>query len=840
MYEFYPNPINCQQPMRLALPLLFFSFQLSFGICFAQSYQFSGTVTDQAGNALAYASLSFNQARYGTITDEEGRFALNLPSGDYRIRISYLGHEVQYDRITLNGSYSKDYQLKKEELLLEQVVITSDERDPAYGIIQLAIDNKKNNALPFQAYGYQAYTKTVMKFQDGYDPDSLMQLQNIFGGRNKKSEDTLEAPPELKSGLLYLSENVSKVSVAKPDKFKENILSSKVSGQADEFSFFGSWVNSFTPYENRLVLDEVAKRGIISPISDQAFFFYKYQLLGTVRGEGYEAYKIRIMPKRKSDPVYRGIIYIADSSYAVQELDIYTTRQQQLNILDTLAVHQEYQLIKGKWLPLQTRQSFAMQFNIFGIRIPLAGYSQTLVSDYELDPAFDKKFFNQEIIAIADSALDQDSNFWANVRPIPLNQVEVRDYSFKDSLEQIRNSPEYLDSLTREGRKIGVMDILLNGKTFYNYRTKKRWTIESLIGTAGYNPMEGWYVAPSLSYGKEISEGKFLNISGTLRYGFSDKVFGGRMNVNMFDRSKGSWRFSAGRYPAQFSRFEQISPGLNTFYTLFNKINYLKLYRKNYAEFSMGKEVANGLFLSSNLRYEFREGMENTDDFTLFKANDDRTYSPNITFDDHHAAILGLQLSFRPFNKYMSTPKGKISMGSDWPRIILNYQTTLGSPGERSSEFSSIRLDLTKDLGLGMLGNSKFRISTGRFLSDSNVEFPDFAHFRGNETDVRSRRFDQFGLMPYYKFSTTNPYVEGHWEHDFAGFILNKIPLIKKLRLNEFAGLHYLITEDQTPYLELNVGLQKNLFKVLPLRIDLNVRLLGDAGDKLGYKLVSP
>jgi hypothetical protein len=95
--------------------------------------------------------------------------------------------------------------------------------------------------------------------------------------------------------------------------------------------------------------------------------------------------------------------------------------------------------------------------------------------------------------------------------------------------------------------------------------------------------------------------------------------------------------------------------------------------------------------------------------------------------------------------------------------------------------------------------------------------------------------------MPYYAYATARPWLEGHWEHSFSGFLLNKVPGIRKWKLREYLGLHYLLRENQRAYLELNAGLEKMILKILPLRIDVNVQLAGNrSGDKWGYKWILP
>ena len=71
--------------------------------------------------------------------------------------------------------------------------------------------------------------------------------------------------------------------------------------------------------------------------------------------------------------------------------------------------------------------------------------------------------------------------------------------------------------------------------------------------------------------------------------------------------------------------------------------------------------------------------------------------------------------------------------------------------------------------------------------------------------------------MPYYKFSADKWFNESHFEHHFNGFLINKIPLIKKLKIQEVIGVHYLTSNNLKNYYEINFGFE-NLFKLL--RID--------------------
>ena len=87
--------------------------------------------------------------------------------------------------------------------------------------------------------------------------------------------------------------------------------------------------------------------------------------------------------------------------------------------------------------------------------------------------------------------------------------------------------------------------------------------------------------------------------------------------------------------------------------------------------------------------------------------------------------------------------------------------------------------------------------------------FMDFHHFAGNRMSYsRAEGLRQFQLLDYYYFSTTKNYFEGHFEHHFNGFVWNKLPLLRKLRWQTVASLHYLTTPAAGNYWELGVGIE--------------------------------
>jgi hypothetical protein len=118
-------------------------------------------------------------------------------------------------------------------------------------------------------------------------------------------------------------------------------------------------------------------------------------------------------------------------------------------------------------------------------------------------------------------------------------------------------------------------------------------------------------------------------------------------------------------------------------------------------------------------------------------------------------------------------------------------------------------------LNLGIFGKTSFYIGAGKFLDAKNLTYVDYRHFSGNEIRFYTADINKFMLLDYYTYSTPDQYLEGHFEQNFSGFFLNKIPLIRQLKLQEIVDLNYLSTPTLRNYTELAIGVQYFGFRVM-------------------------
>lgn len=183
--------------------------------------------------------------------------------------------------------------------------------NPAIAIIKSAIANKKDNSDKTARYTADFYSKGMFKVKD--------LPKKILGKKVDLGPDMASNLDSTGTGILYLSETISKIIFEKPDKLKEKIIASKISGNNKGYSYNTASLSTYDFYDNTLDFDVK----MISPIADNAFSYYKYQLEGSFYDDNnQQIYKIKVIPKRDKEPVFEGYLYIVDDSFAIYAIDL--------------------------------------------------------------------------------------------------------------------------------------------------------------------------------------------------------------------------------------------------------------------------------------------------------------------------------------------------------------------------------------------------------------------------------------------------------------------------------------------------------------------------------------
>lgn len=104
----------------------FIGILLLLGTVAQAQHTLSGTVTNKDGEALIGASVQFKNLQLGTITNEMGEFEIRqVSSGNYTIKVSYLGYEPTEKQVSIDGNKTIDFTLKATSFMAEEVIVES-------------------------------------------------------------------------------------------------------------------------------------------------------------------------------------------------------------------------------------------------------------------------------------------------------------------------------------------------------------------------------------------------------------------------------------------------------------------------------------------------------------------------------------------------------------------------------------------------------------------------------------------------------------------------------------------------------------------------------------------
>ena len=765
-----------------------------------------GKVTDETGKELPFVTLYAKSTSIGTTTNTEGLYALALKAGRYEIIFQYVGYKREIREVVIGKEdITLNVKMKPETISLAAVEVKANAKDPAYQIIRNAIKMRKKHLNEVKSFNCDVYIKGFQRL-------------------DKAPKKILGATVDVDTGVVYLSESVSKLSFQPPNEIKEKMISSKVSGNNNRFSYNQSSDMQFNFYENLIQVININERGLISPIANNAMLHYDYHLEGILQEGDRMINKIKVIPKRKNDPVFSGNIYIVEDSWRIYSVNLMLTKSNQIEFIDSLRIRQVHVPINGdKWMLLSQKINF--KFGVFGFKG--SGNFTEVRSNYVIDPTFDKHFFTNEIMSYEDGANKRDSIYWDKVRPVPLTTIEKNDYIVKDSLRVIKDTRPYKDSVDRIGNKVSLGNILLTGYTYAKSYEKKYFTINPLFSMFQFNSVEGFVPNLKLTYNKGFKNRKSYSITPEIRYGFADKTLRYKLTALYYYNPKklSSVGFSFQKSIAQLNKKTPIMPAINTQSTLFYKKNHMKVFEKRAIKIWYRSEVSNGLTVTSSLEYANRRQLFNHTDYTWSKKSELK-YTPNAprnkplpdtSFPTHQALLLGVGLRWVIGQKYISYPDRKYNIASKYPTIQFNYTKALKGVLGSGIKFDKVQLAINDDLAFGLFGSSSYSLQVGAFLNKDSVSFIDYDHFNGNQTIYSEFKTHDFQLLDYYLYSTNNGFIQAHYIHHFNGFLINKIPLIRKSKIQAIASVNFLRTKELSEYVEVGVGFE-HIFKVM--RVD--------------------
>ncbi|MDB4285724.1 DUF5686 and carboxypeptidase regulatory-like domain-containing protein [bacterium] len=788
---------------------IIFSFSLQKIYC--QSQTARGIVYDSTTlSPLPYAKVIFQKGKLAVLTDENGIFFLRSRLPIDSIQVSFLGFNTQTKAITSKEEFLEFY-LYPSEFRLNEVVIVSEEREnPAHPIIRKAIAHKPlNDRSRLEAYQYEAYEKTEIDINNF---DEKVQKQLIFKPIQFVFEhiDTIGGTPYLP---MFLTETLKDVYYKAPKTQKEYIKATRTSGV--ENTGFAQLINSLyedvNVYENNM---EVFDKSFVSPISDAGFRYYKYYLMDSLRLDEHFCYHIYFTPKRKQELTFSGDIYLTQSSYAVKKLEAKMSQGANLNYItafDILQINEE--VGPGFWMPV--KESLVATAAIF---IPHEARTQeflarknTSYKSFVLNRPLQEGFYqNPSITEVAKVANLQTEDYWISNRHDTLSIAEKAVYTMVDS---IKRAPLY--KLVRTLAR-GYVD-------FGKFEIGPLFTIYS------FNPIEGSRFKLGGRTTKSFSEQTLL--SGYLAYGQKDErfKFGAKFKHRLSGNPRQVFTLNVSHDVEQLG----LSP-----HTFRNDNLLASLFRINPAT-KLNRVPA----ISAEFEHEWLPGFSNklTLSWRTLYPLGDLTFSrqlgngqlesvPSITTSE-----IALSLHFAWQEKFLGQNLRRLSLGTPFPVLDAQYAGAIKGLFGGDYEYHRATVSIRQKIKLGRTGKIRYRLEGGKIWGE--VPYPLLKVHTGNETFF----YDTwaFNTMNFFEF-VSNEYALGSLSYHMEGWLLNKLPLVRKLKWREVfstkAVMGRLSPEDRQemilpvfihslndkPFSEVSVGIE-NIFRFL--RVDAIWRL---------------
>jgi len=736
-----------------------------FFISFSLISQVKGKVVDNDNNTLPYVSIYLKNSLSGTVSNDSGFYELNIQKkGKHTIVFQFLGFKTVEKIVTIQKfPFQLNATMIPEDVLLKEVAISSKE-NPANTIIRNVIANKEKNTNKSGKYTADFYSRGLFKVKDAPKKILGQEIGDLGGGLDST-----------RSGIIYLSETVSKITYQKkPKKFKEVIVASKVSGESNGIAFNRADEVNFNLYLNQVPIVDAK---LFSPIANYAFSYYQYKLEGTFYDKnGKLINKIHVTGAQINNPA-----------------------------IDVLNIKQDYNYDEKTQIWALILQTIDFKVGLLGFK--MNGRFSASYSNYNFQPIYNKKTFTKEVLSFEKDATKKDSAYWSTLRPVPLTIEEKEDYLKKDSIKLIHTSKKYLDSVDTKSNRFKLFSPLL-GYTHKNSYKKSSFNYKGPLLKTRFNTVQGFETTLGFRFAKRKNDlGNRWSIGTDLNYGFSEKklrpIVSFYKNWNQFKRPQLS--ILAGNKISQFDYKNPMPTIPNTLLSLFFKDNYAKYYDKIFAKINFSEEITSGVRFFSSLEYAHRKPLFNNTDFSFFYK--DKVYLTNnpiasqsttAPFEEHaiFSTVIGTEINFG--SKYILYPDAKYTIyNRKYPTLNINHL---------HSDFVSLKVN--QNIGLASLGDFRYSAKTGAFLKEKEIAFIDFYHPLVNRILVTQKnRLTAFNISDYYQFSTNKAFAEVHTEHNFKGFLLNKIPLVKKLNLHTVISAKSYFSSDNKPYAEFGVGL---------------------------------
>lgn len=782
---------------------------------FSQQTKVSGRVVDAAnGEGIPDVQIRFLNSKIGTLTDSLGFYILETYYATDSISFFMPEFERVVKFVKKETAQVINVSLKESVVDITEVTILPPDEFPSTTLHKKVIANKKiNDKEKLLSYEYELYNKLQVdlnnigeKFENRKIVKRLDLIMNYL--------DSVDN--EKKYLPLLLSESISNFYFRNsPKRKKEVVEATHVTGieNLQLNQFLGEMYLDINIYDNYLNL---FKKAFISPVSDYARNYYKFYLEDSMFIDNDWCYKLRFVPKRYGDLTFVGEMWINDTTYAVKSFKANLSPSANINFLQDMYLEHHFdQVQKEVWMLTEEKMILDIKITkgtkLYGFFGRKHGSRKKFVINVDRPLDYYK---SNSTVEFADSAKIRDEAYWIAHRHTPLNAQEVGINQMVDSLN---NTPffKFLKNVT-----------YMAATGYYKLGKIEIGDIHSLFS---FNPVEKFRTGIALRTSNNFS--RIIELGGKLYYGFYDKKFkyGVSTRINITPKKRGLLTLYGSRDIEQIGASPKAATVGSTFGTIFRTGPLNKLTFVDKAGITLEKDFGKDFILYTGLEWKEYTPLG----LAIFERKNQ--WGGIDTIRHVQSAEVTLRLRWCKNEEFIAGAFDRTPLSSKFP--VLSLQAIFGVKGVFGSDYSyqKIEFSYSHNRAIGPLGRLRYGFDVGAVFG--TVAYPFLKIHEGSQSYWLYT--NAFNRLNFYEF-ISDRYVGAFLEHHWPGFLLDRIPGIKKLKwrfVNTFRITYGAISQKHndamlipnfvkrfgdTPYAEAGIGLE-NIFKFG--RIDLVWRI---------------
>lgn len=553
----------------------------------------------------------------------------------------------------------------------------------------------------------------------------------------------------------------------------------------------------------------IYNEGIIMPVGGNAFSYYNFSLDSTYYEDGLKIHVIRFMPKRWSQKLICGNLFILDQSWSIDKIDVNGRFSfAEFNLVMTFGRDYHHFLLP------QTADLF-LRYQVLGNAVVTTYHSAFKYETVEWVKEDHKKKTKKPLDLTGYYRLSSDtipiitdSAYWDSKRDIPLSQEEQSVYR--------QTQPKVITpSDTGNIRRYLKVTEKLTNTIDLDYKTT-RLKYSGILNPfqLGYSGRNGITYRQKLRLSKTFDRDRQLRFRPEIGYVFKRKelFFTVAADWEYKPEKQGALSLSLGNSNQGYSSeiMKDINEQLKDSTFNFDDLN-LKYFKHYYIELRNEIELFNGFQLMTSLSYHRRIPLKKKADIDV---GEDVT---DLLNDNYHDFTPVVGVSYTPRQYYWMDGYRKEYLYSHYPTISLEVARAIPGIWKSSGDYCRVEADVHQSIYLGLSRRFNYHISGGMYTNQKSTYFADFRYFaRRNFPESWDDRFGGvFNELKGEWFNASDQYAQAHFMYE-SPFMLMRLfkPKATRYVLTERFYLSQLWTPLLPSYTEVGYGFGNNLFNV--------------------------